>query len=285
MLILKGGVEMDGVILGIFILIFFIVAGAFKKGGRRYFEEGLSLMGYRCIEVSDEGLRDALWDAVQQLEEYTSTRNKLRESDLRRIKSLNAMIKGIGSLEGLDFSILQNLMELNLSYNGIRSLREVDFRGLDRLRILSLTFNVLESLDGVDFRGLDNLKTLNLNENEIDRVEGVGVGSLHNLRILDLGLNKISSLKGLDLGGLYNLNYLNLRLNHIRSLEGANFKRLHSLKYLNLDFNRIDTMDGFREAVEGLNNLTVSMYDNPITATEEYRVLKGDRNTNITFIP
>jgi len=115
------------------------------------------------------------------------------------------------------------------------------------------------------------------------------VSNLHSLRTLDLGLNKITTLKGLDFFGLHSLRYLNLRLNHIKSLEGSDFKGLHSLRYLNLDFNRIDTMDGFRGAIEGLDNLTISMYDNPVTGTEEYRgvaaEIKGNKGKKIILIP
>ncbi len=280
---------MGGIILGITILVVFIVAGSVKSTGAMYFRQKIDFGGYRSIEVSDEGLRDAIWNAVQQLREHSSTRNKLRERDIRRISSLNAMIKGIGTLDGLDFSKLNNLRELNLSYNGISTLKGVDFRGLESLKTLSLTFNVLESLEGVDFNGLDNLETLDLNENRIEEIEGVEVSHLHSLRTLDLGLNKIITLEGLDFGGLQSLRYLNLRLNHIRSLKGANFKELHHLRYLNLDFNRIETMEGFRGSVEGLRNLTISMYENPITGTREYNevaaeINKGDKNS-IILVP
>lgn len=288
-MVLRGGAGMEGIILGITILVFFIVAGAVRSSGARSLEETIDLLGYRSIEVLDEGLRDAIWEAVQQLGEHSSTRNRLRERDIKRIRTLNAMIKGIGTLDGLDFSKLHSLRELNLSYNGITTLNKVDFRGLERLKTLSLTFNVLESLVGVDFNGLDNLVTLDLNENKIEEIEGAEVSHLHSLRNLDLGLNNIVSLEGLDFRGLQSLRYLNLRLNHIKSLKGTDFKELHSLRYLNLDFNRIDTMDGFRGAVEGLTNLTVSMYDNPVTGTKEYNEIaaeiKGDDRNNIILIP
>jgi len=183
---------------------------------------------------------------------------------LARVDRLNADIKGISSIEGIQY--LTNLTTLYLNGNQINDINALS--GLTNLRRLGLQDNEITDISMLS--GLTNLTTLRLYSNQISDVSSLS--GLTNLIYLSLSGNQISDISVLS--DLINLRFLYLPNNQISDISALS--GLTSLTDLSLGGNQISDIS----AISGLTSLTLLLLgENQINDTSALSGL-----TNLTLL-
>lgn len=185
--------------------------------------------GLMAVDVNDPQLERLL---AAQISQKHGPTNRIYDTELAGITSLDATDEGVQVLDGLGF--VADLEELRLSYDLVYDMRPL--QGLDALRSLDAGGNDLVSLAGLE--GCAALERLNLSGNRITDLSVLS--SLNQLREVFLGRNQIGSI--IPLSGLNALEILDLADNQIGSL--AALSGLHALRELYLDGNQIEDLTG-----------------------------------------
>lgn len=189
------------------------------------------LIGNPAVLIQDTQLETVLREEIERPE------GVIRESDLRRIETLDASGQNIESLAGLEH--LTGLQTLDLRDNLISDITPL--AGLKQLRELDLRGNLVQELEPL--RGLTRLEELNLRENaliDLDPLSG-----LANLSYLNLHTNpQILTIQPLAV--LVSLEILILRNvpvgDDITAL--ADMTRLQRLNLRNSGINSIEVLAG-----------------------------------------
>ncbi|EAH3957174.1 internalin, partial [Listeria monocytogenes] len=192
---------------------------------------------------------DALAESIRETLGKTNVTETVSQSELNQLTLFQADLKGIQSIEGLQYinnlnnlslvgnqiinisslSGLTNLEFLNLSSNQISDISELS--ELSKLRKLTFYSNQISDVSSLSH--LTNLDFLNLYNNQISDISSLS--NLTNLTYLYLDHNQISDLSSLS--SLTNLVSLNLRQNKIS--DNSALAGLINLKYLDLANNQI----------------------------------------------
>lgn len=130
------------------------------------------------------------------------------QSNLLGLTSLNAFMRGIANIAGLEYCI--NLENLMLEYNDIVNLKPLS--NLSNLDELWLRVNKINDTNPLS--SLTNLRVLCLDDNEISNLQPLSV--LSGLEELFIQHNSISDIG--PLSGLINLRYLSLMENQINNI-------------------------------------------------------------------
>lgn len=134
-------------------------------------------MEAEAVEIGDPNLDEAIREALEK------PGGELTVEELAGLEELNAPIREIASLDGLEHAV--NLRSLNLYRNKISDLTPLG--GLEKLEVLILTSNEIKDISPLG--GLNNLQELNLSENRISDLSLVQWENLAALENLDLRYN------------------------------------------------------------------------------------------------
>ncbi len=133
----------------------------------------------RVIDIKDAGLEAAIRDELRK------SSGDLDISDLKRLTTLDAGLKNISDISGLEFAV--NLIELNLSFNQISDISSLS--ELKNLKNLILTSNFIS--DVAPLNPLKNLEILLLNFNLILKIGSLLVDIPPRLTRLALEQNRL----------------------------------------------------------------------------------------------
>ncbi|NLI71073.1 MAG: hypothetical protein GX364_09450 [Firmicutes bacterium] len=192
------------------------------------------------VDIPDAKLRAAIEFALI----LNGVEGELTEGDMKKLRGLSAVSRGITDLTGLEYAV--NLEYLDLYGNEIEDLSPL--KDLNNLESLSLGYNpkVTEAGTGA-LAGLTKLRILDLSCCGFDDINVLSnLTMLENLRLTGNGISDISPLDNLT-----NLERLYLSDNEIASVD--DLAGLTALERLYLADNEIDDIDA-------LENLTAMRY-------------------------
>jgi hypothetical protein len=237
---------------------FFIKCKAIDNyGGEGKFTEAVNLGDDEVVQFEDPNLEQVVRETINKPE------GTLYLSDVIEIKDLEAIERGIESLEGIQQ--LQNLKSLGLWINQISDISPL--QTLTNLWYLSLHGNQISDITPI--KTLTNLSYLNFCDNQVSDI--TTVQSLTNLEILFFTKNQVSDLSPLqNLTNLWNLSFGDNPVTEISVLEN-----LTKLKHLGLFLNQISD-------ITPIQNLTALEFLNfDATAVTDISVLENLVNLDI----
>ncbi len=220
----------------------------------------------QAVTFADTNLELAVRDALGKPSGLITT------EDVKSITTLDASIRPIESLEGLEY--LANLTSLNLEVTDIEDIQPI--ADLTQLEELNLGFNSITSIDALT--NLTSLNQLRLNDNKLNDIDSLFWSSVKNLQVLDLSNNQLRKID--DLHKLKKLTTLNLSKNQINDISPL--AQMTTLRELNLSSNQIVNLD---ENLKSLTNLEVlDLQKNKITDISELTWLwyTGLRELNLS---
>jgi hypothetical protein len=135
------------------------------------------------------------------------------------------------------FSELKNLRELRILMKGITAVSPEAFYGLGNLRVLDLSGNKLKAVKRGAFEGLVSLESLAIDHNRLEDWPRDCLGGLDGLHTLNLEGNRLAGIPAGAFAGLPNLLSLNLGRNRIPAIDPTTFRGLDRLHHLNLAGN------------------------------------------------
>jgi Leucine-rich repeat (LRR) protein len=187
------------------------------------------------VVFPDPGLDAAVREAIGK------PAGDITDTDLSGLISLDAGVRGISNLSGLEHCTM--LSWLDLSTNQISDIRALS--GLTSLTLLLLSGNQISDISALS--GLTSLTQLELGANQISDISALS--GLASLALLCLDQNQISDVSALS--GLANLTSLHLWANQISDISALS--GLTNLTILALYRNQISDIS----ALSGLANLTI----------------------------
>ena len=173
------------------------------------------------VNMPDQGLRSAVIDELNNIEEPVRDDRQLFPFQMRELRELDASGRTIANITGIQTAI--NLIELDLSHNSIGSLTNAIFNPITRLETLNLSHNEINTTISADFFGpaaaSNNLVELDLSHNSIGTINANGFRNLIHLQQLDLSHNNIAAVGNRNLfTGLISLLHLDLSHNALRNI-------------------------------------------------------------------
>ncbi|EAH3791641.1 LPXTG cell wall anchor domain-containing protein [Listeria monocytogenes] len=181
----------------------------------------------------------ALAESIRETLNKTNVTDTVSQSELNQLTLFQADLKGIQSIEGLQY--INNLNNLSLVGNQIINISSLS--GLTNLEFLNLSSNQISDIS--ELSELSKLRYLTIYSNQISDVSSLA--HLTNLEFVNLYNNQISDIS--NLSNLTNLTYLSLSRNQISDL--SSLSSLTKLMSLNLRQNQISDSS----ALAGLVNL------------------------------
>lgn len=228
-----------------------------------------------AVYFADSNLETAVRMAIDK------NKGDIYYSDVKNLKKLDAMGRGITDLSGIEnlkgleelwlwgnsltanqlkyLKGLNNLIRLDLSLNKINYVGNNAFEEMDKLEELYLSENEMVEISESAFNGLDNLIHLEIEENRLTNINAVkNLPSLKELYMRYNGISDISSVKDLDnitllwasnnrisdisyLANLEELQWLRLENNNIEDI--SSLSGLTKLTRLALESNRVSNLD------------------------------------------
>nr|ULE72738.1 toll-like receptor 13 isoform c [Trachinotus ovatus] len=199
------------------------------------------------------------------------------------LRSLEATISRIGTIDDNLLQSCSRLTELTLSANELSELSEhslrsmtqlrlleldsnqlsklpLALRGLSTLEILDLHSNFISELDCLDFQDFTRLTDLYLHKNHISKLEECVFQNLNDLKVLNIGANSLFVVDNTFKVNLWKLESLDLNGNGHLKLREGDFRNLSSLSFLALESDTYyNVYDGAFEGLNNLQTLTVSL--------------------------
>lgn len=164
------------------------IKGISDDGEKIYFEctIGDSEEDDRIVEFPDENLEKAIRIAIDK------PKGEIYYSDVKNLKQLDAIARGIEDLTGLEN--LKELEKLGLWSNKIGNSQLVHLKGLTNLKFLDLAANKFTYIPANSFEGMSKLEELVLDENQITEIHKDAFNGLESLTSLLLEENRISNI-------------------------------------------------------------------------------------------
>ncbi len=217
------------------------IKGISEDGEKIYFEctIGDNEEDDKIVEFPDENLEKAIRIAIDK------PKGEIYYSDVKNLKQLDAIARGIEDLTGLEN--LKGLEKLGLWSNKIGNSQLVHLKGLTNLKFLDLAANKFTYIPANSFEGMSKLEELVLDENQITEIHKDAFNGLERLTGLLLEENRISNIdcvKKLD-----KLNTLFIRNNKYIS-DLTPMANLVNLKELWANDNNISNIDALYNLTE-----------------------------------
>lgn len=179
----------------------------------------------KIVTFEDANLEKAVRDTINK------PTGDIYKSDVERITEIDAIVKGIHSISGIEN--LTNLQQISLDGNEISDISSL--KDLHHLTYISLVYNNISDINPL--KDLTNLKALYIENNQVSDISALkGLTNLQHVGLSHNNICDISSLKGLT-----NLQRIFLDSNQISDI--SSLKGLTNLQHLRLDGNQISEAD------------------------------------------